>query len=656
MTGADRRPAPPDLPRLFAEGRYAELEAEARALIARAPAHGGLWKALGVALAAQGRATEALAAKKQAVVLLPDDAEAQANLGNALAAAGEREAALRAFTEAVRLQPTSATNWRQLALAHQAAHHHADAEACWRRVLALQPDSPDAHNERGNALRELHRMAEAAASYRRALELQPAFGAAENNLGNTLADLGRVAEAEAAYRRALQHQPASGEIQSNLGNLLKEQGRLAEAAACYRQALALAPDFDGAYDNLLLALNHDAGVPVAEAVAEARRFGARLQQRAGGPLAGPPRRREGPLRVGFVSGDLRAHPVGYFLEGWLPHVDRNRMVLAAYPTVARADDVTARLRPHFARWRGIAGLSAADAARAIHADGIDVLVDLAGHTAYNALPVFAWKPAAVQVTWLGYFATTGLPAMDWLLADAASVPPGHHAHFTERVWTLPDTRLCFAPPTDAPDVAPLPMLRHGAPTFGCFQNLGKVGDEVLRLWAGILRQVPAATLRLQNKALGDAAAREHFARRLQQHGIAAERVRMAGQIPRPAYLAAHAEVDLLLDTFPYPGGTTTCEALWMGVPTLTLEGDRLLARQGAALLRAAGLPEWVARTPEEYVEKAVAFASAPAALQALRAGLREQVLKSALFDGPLFARRLTQAFAELHQASASAAG
>ena len=654
MTDANDQQPTPDLPRLFLEGRHAELESAARALLARQPRHAGLWKALGVALGAQGRQHEALAAKRQAVALQPEDGEAQANLGNALAAAGEQDAALHCFRQAVRLLPDSVDAWKHLARTLLRAQRPAEAEPALRRIVALTPDAPDAHNDLGNVLRELHRMPEAAASYRRALALQPRMASAENNLANTLADLGHIEESEAAYRRALQLDPAQGEVHSNLGNLLKDQGRLTEAQACYRRALELAPQFGGAYSNLLLALNHDATLPVAQALAEARRFGQRMQQAAGGPLARLAAGHLGPLRVGFVSGDLRAHPVGYFLEAWLPHVDRERLTLLAYPTIAREDALTTRLRSHFAQWRNIAGLGDEVAARVIHADRIDVLVDLAGHTAYNALPVFAWKPAPAQVSWLGYFATTGLPTMDWLLADAASVPDAHREHFTERVWQLPDTRLCFAPPHDAPEVTPLPMLRQGAITFGCFQNLGKIGDEVLRLWSQVLARLPEARLRLQNKALGDAAARAQFARRLRQHGIDPERVPMHGQRPRPAYLAAHQEVDLLLDTFPYPGGTTTCEALWMGVPTLTLEGDRMLARQGAALAQAAGLPEWIARHPDEYVEKAVRFARSPADLQALRAGLRARLRHSPLFDGALFAERLTQALEGIYQATAAA--
>jgi predicted O-linked N-acetylglucosamine transferase (SPINDLY family) len=243
----------------------------------------------------------------------------------------------------------------------------------------------------------------------------------------------------------------------------------------------------------------------------------------------------------------------------------------------------------------------------------------------------------VQASWLGYFATTGLPAMDWLLTDAASVPAGEEWHFTERVWRLPH-RLCFAAPADAPAVAPAPLLVQGYATFGSFQNLGKVGDDVLAAWGRVLARMPTARLRLQNPQLGDASQRAALAQRLGRHGVAPERVAMHGKTSRGRYLAAHAEVDVLLDTFPYPGGTTTCEALWMGVPTVTLEGDRMLARQGRALLRSAGLGDWVAASVDAYVDLAVAAVADAQRLAALRAGMRDAVARSPLFDGRGFAR------------------
>jgi predicted O-linked N-acetylglucosamine transferase (SPINDLY family) len=297
------------------------------------------------------------------------------------------------------------------------------------------------------------------------------------------------------------------------------------------------------------------------------------------------------------------------------------------------------------------GLNDEAAAQLIHADGVHVLLDLSGHTGRNRLPVFAWKPAPVQASWLGYFATTGMAEIDYFLADEIGVPEAQRGHFSETVWYLPGTRLCFtAPEVDLP-VAPLPALKNGYLTFGCFQNLSKVGNEVLTVWGKILSAMPDAKLRWQCKQLGDQAVRAQFIERLRQHGIDPARVTLHGSVTREAYLAAHAEVDVMLDTFPYPGGTTTCEALWMGVPTLTVAGDTLLARQGASLLTAAGLGDWVTTGEEDYISQAAALANDLPKLATLRAGLRGQVRVSPLYDARRFARNFEEALWGMWQTS-----
>jgi predicted O-linked N-acetylglucosamine transferase (SPINDLY family) len=476
------------------------------------------------------------------------------------------------------------------------------------------------------------------------LEIKPDYGEAHVNLGAILKEQGRLGEAEASYRRALEIKPDFAAAHFNLGNALREQGRLAEAEASYGRALEFEPDYLEARSNLLFALNYGASHTPSFCLNEAREYGRRLGKNVGARfsswqcLARPER-----LRVGLMSGDMRSHPVGYFLEGLLAHIDSVRVELIAYPTQDTADELTARIRPHFAAWKPLIGRSDEAAARSIHADGVHVLLDLSGHTAGHRLPVFAWKPAPVQVSWLGYFATTGVPEMDYLLADEIGVPAADREQFTEAIWYLKDTRVCFTAPKVDAVVALLPALLKGNITFGCFQNLTKLGDEVLAVWRTIFAALPDAQLRLQCKQLRDPAAKKHLAQRLQQHGIAPTRVAMHGPVDREAYLAAHAEVDFILDTFPYPGGTTTCEALWMGVPTLTLAGNTLLARQGASLLAAAGLPEWVAANKADYVGKAIALASDLPKLAALRGALRRQVLESPLFDAPGFARNFEAA-------------
>lgn len=317
--------------------------------------------------------------------------------------------------------------------------------------------------------------------------------------------------------------------------------------------------------------------------------------------------------------------------------------MIAYSSNSKEDELTQRIRPYFSAWKNLSNLNDEAAARLIHEDGVHVLIDLSGHTKLNRLPVFAWKPAPAQASWLGYFATTGIAEIDYVLADQVSVPEECRDQFAESIWYLPDTRLCFTAPGETSPVAPLPALCKGDITFGCFQNLSKVGDEVLNAWGKIFAAIPHASLRMQCKQLAAPSQTERMLQRLHAVGIDSARVSLHGATTRENYLAAHAEVDMILDTFPYPGGTTTCEALWMGVPTLTLEGNSMLARQGASLLACAGLAEWIAKDKESYIAKAVFLSKDLSKLAALRFALRQQVLASPLFDAPRFAKNLEDA-------------
>jgi predicted O-linked N-acetylglucosamine transferase (SPINDLY family) len=630
---------------LYQQRRYVECEQAARLALLGDPEDGVAWKALGVALAAQGKSADALEAKKRAVELLPGDAQARANLANGLSDARRWGDAQEQFDKAIALDPRSIPSWRGLANVMSATGRFREAAQCLQRCAALQPASADALNEWGTALRVAQQMREARAAYERALAIDANHVEALTNLGNTLADLGEPSAAEERYRQALALQPARAAIHNNLGNLLKYVGRFAESLDCYREAMRLDPDFEPARTNFLLGLNHVPGAAPEEMKRHAQDYGSWATRRAGTlPRAARSSRGGRPLRVGWVSGDFRGHPVGYFLESTLAHWPTDRVELTAYTTFLEEDETTRRMRPRFSQWVPIANLSDRAAAARIAEDEIDLLVDLAGHTAHNRLGVFAWRPAPVQATWLGYFATTGVEQMDWILADAVSIRPGEEDRFTERVWRLPGTRMCFTPPAGAPDVSPLPADANGHVTFGSFQNLGKINDDVLALWSRGMAQVPGSRLRVQNVQLGEAESQRRFRERLARAGIDPSLASLHGKASRNAYLAAHAEVDLILDTFPYPGGTTTCEALWMGVPTVALAGDTMLARQGESLLEAAGLADWIARDADEYVRLATQGASAPEKLRMLRFGLRVEVAGSRLFDAPRFAHELARAF------------
>lgn len=681
---ADKAPARQAVPQaelnqligLFQAGRYAEVEGAAYVILARHPGLGIAWKILGATLGIQGK--NALPAMLKAAQLLPKDAEAHNNLGNALKDQGQLDGAVSSYRQAIALDPQYADAHNNLGLALSALKQYETATASYRRALelkpddfemflnlgvaqsalgqfdaalasyrqalALNPDCAEAYNNMGNAFQALGQFEESIVSYRRALALKPDYALAHNNLGTAQKSSAQIFEAIASYHRALALKPDYAEAHYNLGNTLQRLGQLDAAVESYRRALSHNPDYAEARGNLLFALSASASQAMPIYLEEAHQYGRMLARHVDEKFTSwqcqpAPER----LRVGMVSGDLRNHPAGYFLESFLAQLDPGCIELIAYPSTNKTDALTARIKPFFAAWKPIHGQSDESAARMIHADGVHLLLDLSGHTGHDRLPLFAWKPAPLQVTWLGYFATTGVAEMDYLLADEVGVPEVQRDQFTESVWYLPDTRLCFTPPEIEMALTPLPASVNSYITFGSFQNLSKMGDAVLSVWGKVLAALPDARLRVACKQLDETPVAAHFKQRLQQHGIDAARVTLHGYVSREAYLVAHAEIDVMLDTFPYPGGTTTCEALWMGVPTLTLAGDTLLARQGASLLHAAGLNDWVANSEEDYVAKAVQFTQDLSVLAALRAGLRQQVLASPLFDAPRFARNFEAA-------------
>jgi predicted O-linked N-acetylglucosamine transferase (SPINDLY family) len=348
------------------------------------------------------------------------------------------------------------------------------------------------------------------------------------------------------------------------------------------------------------------------------------------------------IRVGFVSGDLKDHPVGYFIENLLRHVNHERFEWHVFSNFESSDAVATRLRTCTTSWTSIAGLNDALVKRTIEAKEIDILFDLSGHTALHRLSLFALRTAPVQITWLGWHDTTGLANMDYVLTDHASIPPlkmsNGKPYLSEKPLFLPRTRLCMMPPTDAPEVSALPALAKDFITFGSMQILAKISAVSLDLWTRILQAVPTAHLAIRSKQFSDPEIIKRFRQRAEAHGLPMLRVTLLPPLGRGDYLAAFADIDILLDTYPYPGGTTTAEALWMGVPTITIGGNTMVSRQGVSLLTAANMQDWIASSPGDYVAKAVYWTNHQTDLQTLRSQLRAQVASTALFNGTLFAR------------------
>lgn len=635
-------------------GDFAAAVEGYRAYLAAEPGKPVTHLQLGVALRQLGRLAEAETSYRQALALQPDYAEAYGNLALCLNLQGRHEEAVNCAQQALKLKPDLVSAYYALGLAYQLSGNPRHAEAAYAKALYLQPELAAGHGNLGALCLAEGRFAEAEQRLQHALALDPKLAEAHNNLGALHKTLGRLNAAEHSLRTALHLDPDHIDAHNNLAATLTAQGRFNEAEQHYQHVLQRRPEHLDAHSNRLYAHHFSEHGREAEHLALARAYGAKLDNWVAG-RGGPYRHwRCSPnpqrLNVGLVSGDLRTHPVAYFLESLLAHSDPRRIAWHAYANHGGGDDEQSqRLRPAFVRWQSLHQLDAAAAARLIHDDGIHVLIDLSGHTGGNALPLFAWQPAPVQATWLGYFATTGVRQIDYLITDPVSSPPGSEHAFSERLAYLPDSRLCFTPPANAPDVAPLPAQSRGYLTFGSMQNPGKIATKVIQTWGRILVTLPTARLRLQNAAYTEAETCQRLREQLQSVGVAAERVDFHGGMARTDYLAAHAEIDVILDTFPYPGGTTTCEALWMGVPTLTLAGTTLLGRQGASLLAAAGLPEWIAESLTDYCIKALALAQRLPELAALRQHLRTQVQASPLCDAARFAGHLERLLWQLWQ-------
>lgn len=664
-------------------GRLAEAESLYQRILNVQPLHPETLHFIGILHLQRGQYQAALTYLDQALAVRPDWPDALNNRGEVLRAAGRLEEAIAAYERAICFNPRFPQAYNNLGIAWGALGNHAKALAACLKAVEIHPGYVEAHNNLGGILRNLGRLDESSAAYHRAISLRPGYHQALCNLGAVLREMGQLDEAVAILRQAVATKPDSPEAHYNLGNVLREKGLPDEAADAYRRVtellpsgnvaeeeaaepsgargsfddlidtfrrarLALRPNSADAHSNLLLLMlqQHPDDRRIAEEHFLWRRQHAppadqRMEPRPANACAG---RR---LRIGYVSPDFREHSVSRFLLPLMENHDREKFEIFAYAEVPCPDETTARFRVLTDFWRDTVGRGDKEVAELIRADEIDILVDLAGHTAGNRLPVFARRPAPVQVTWLGYPATTGLDTMTHRLTDAHADPPGltEDLH-SESLCRLPLSAWCFSA-MDGPEVIPRPQ--RGI-VFGSFNHFAKLTDPMLKWWARILAEVPGSSLFLKSAAFADTAACERIRGRFEEHGITPERVILKGKTRTQAeHLALYQEMDIALDTFPYHGTTTTCEALWMGVPVVTLMGTSHRSRVGVSLLGNVGLKQLIATNPEEYVGIARSLAHDLPELEKLRHTLRERMLASPLMDAPRFARDVENAFRKMWQ-------
>jgi len=531
-------------------------------------------------------------------------------------------------------EPQHADSLNLLGVIAMQAGDLASAVALVQRAVALRPDAAVCRNNLGQVLERHGRDDEAAGCYETAIELDPSYAEAHNNLGVLRARRDRLTDADAHYLKAIELDPDYAEPHTNRGNLLKDCGELDAAIGCYRRAIELRPDLSQLHSNLLLTLHYHPDYSPADLLREHLKWAERhvtplaAARRAHDNGREPDRR----LRVGYVSPDFREHPVARFVLPLFREHDRRQVEVFAYSDATRPDGVTNLVRNHVDRWRDVAQLGDQQLADAVRADGIDILVDLTAHTGHNRLLVFARKPAPVQLTYLAYCSTTGVDAIDYRVTDRFLDPPGEPSHYTETSIHLPHCYWCYSAPPLGRSTAD---RRAGPPTFGCLNNYAKISDVTLALWARLLRRVPEAQLLLYARTV---AHRERVHRALREAGVEDSRAIFVGRQSLALYLETYRDIDVALDPYPYGGGTTSCDALWMGVPIVSFAGRTAVSRAGSTLLSNVGLERLVARSEEEYVERAAELIRDQGRLAKLRRELRPSLESSPVMNAPQFAR------------------
>ncbi|OHC67721.1 MAG: hypothetical protein A3H93_18825 [Rhodocyclales bacterium RIFCSPLOWO2_02_FULL_63_24] len=553
-----------------------------------------------------------------------------------------------AYQQALTLRPDYPEAINNLGLVYAALAEFDDAELLYRGLLADYPDYFDAHINFGNLLMDTGRAGEAQYYFRRTVSMRPDSALAHNRLGAALRNRGRVREAIGEMQIALDRDPDFYPAWNDLGTCYFTCGDHVEADRVLEKSIELNPEQINAWHIWVFVSNFQS-LPNDQIFARHKKFGERARAICGPlPQCYPrnlvdPQRR---LRVGFVSGDFKRHSVAYFLQAALANLDPGAFELIAYSTTQLEDDMTARLRPYFWKWRDLFKLSDQAAVDLVKSDEVDVLFDLSGHTNHNRLMIFGYKPAPVQVSWLGYPNTTGLDSIDYRLTDDLVDPRNEGNHFyTERLLRLPGPFLCYTPPRESPPVADPPTAEHGRVTFGSFNARVKLGDECIALWSRVLTALPESRLIIKSvNGVDEESARAELITKFAGHGVATGRVVVGGAKDSVLeHLAAYGEIDIALDTVPYNGTTTTCEALWMGVPVITLTGDRHAGRVGSALLQHLGLGQWAAKSSDEFVAKAMQLATDRALLAQLRSTMRERLRSSLLMDGKAMGRNLGDA-------------
>jgi len=593
--------------KLLSENKLGEAEEILSRLSIQSRGDADIWQCLGFIAGNKQDYERAIDCFKKAIVIEPENAKTLFNYGIALRDAGKFDNAIDMFKKSLVKDQNNTEKLDCLAHAYMGSGYLDDAAEIFKRSLKVNPDQAET----------------------------------QSNLGSVYQAQGELSRAEKCYREAIRLKPQIN-ISDNLGSVLISQGRYKESIEVYRAGLIKQPKNAQVFSNLLLTLNYMENITPVDMFNEHKKWSCIFEDPSKYMVSGvSSHKNKKRLRIGYYSPDFREHSVAYFIEPIIEFHDKNKFETYAYFPSKKEDDVTYRLKQLFDRWRNVSNKSAGEIAEIIKADEIDIMVDLAGHTANNSLLSFSKKPAPAQITYLGYPNTTGSKAIQYRLTDAISDPDGQDDFYSEELCRLPGCFLTYKPGEHFPDVSEPPVINNAYVTFASFNNLAKINDGVIRVWSDVLKKLTNSRLLIKNPSLTDLKTREIYLEKFRKFGIEGKRINLIGHTPtRYEHLSLYADVDVALDTFPYNGTTTTCEALWMGVPVITLCGGHHAARVGGSLLTAANRCEWISYSEVEYIEKAVALTKDIDLLKANRAQQRDHIKNSPLLDSQSFVASL----------------
>ena len=599
-----------------------------------------------------GRLDQAIEHLQRARQVDPQHVNAVYTLAVALQDKGQLDESIACYRVAETLRPDHAKTYNNMGSAYLRLSRTDEAIACLEKALRLDPDFFMANYNLGSAHYLNKNFTAAKQCFQRVLSQQPAFAQAHNNYANLLKDEGQFKLAAEEYRLAIRHNPILAEAHFNLANVLMNTWHIEEALNLFEQLIKIDPQHAIGYSNYLYYAHYSNRFKIDDLYRMARNW-----EKAQFPDIAKRIEKlkffnkpdsEKKLKIGYVSADFCLHPVGFFIEGVFASHDKSAVEIYCYYNYPKQDAQTAYFVSQSDHWRDIHGVSDEQVEEMIRQDEIDILVDLTGHTDSNRLRVFAVKPAPVQVTWLGYCDTTGLQSMDYLLADEIVAPLDTNQKYSEAVWRLPECFINYVPRDYSPAISAYPSVTQATITFGCFNNLSKITEEMLELWSSILLRVENSKLLIKSPRFKDAEISERVAGILSKNGIKPDRIKLEYDfLEHCDFLGRYADVDIALDTSPYNGVTTTCDALWMGVPVVTMLGEHFISRNSASILTAVGLQELIATTQQQYIDIAIDLANEPDKRRSMKTCLRKQFGESALGDSRRFTRNLEDAYRKM---------